>query len=341
MSREVLYEGPDLSAHNGNVDMKRVRDAGCRRVGLRAGYGKNNVDQKFTTNALACYHLGVNVVLYWFSYAYTVEMAAAEAEYAVAQAKKYWAKCPIAFDFEYDSVNYARKNGVAVTKALATDMAIAFLQRVKEKDYIPVIYTNRDYLQNYFDMEKIVEALGTVSVWYARYTSMLPEREEDIADIWQYTSKGRVPGVAGSVDMNRFYKDFSEGEMENVVPIHRVDKRNLNIQGFQAAANGDGYRDAEGNPLAEDGLDGPKTQYVRQQINLMAKKSGKGYVAGSTGHVVGWWQKRCNEILGHHRAVDRRYGPTTRRDTMTLQRRLNLKVDGVAGYNSIQAVFYH
>ena len=38
--KKVLYEGPDISKHNGNVDIKRVRDAGCKRIGIRAGYGK-------------------------------------------------------------------------------------------------------------------------------------------------------------------------------------------------------------------------------------------------------------------------------------------------------------
>ena len=199
MSKKALYEGPDISYHNRAVDIKRIRDAGCRRVGLRAGYGKNNVDQKFVPNAQACYNLDVDVLLYWFSYAYTAEMAAAEAEYAIAQARKYWKRCPIAFDFEYDSVNYARKNGIVVTKSLATDMAIAFLQRVKDAGYVPVIYTNRDYLRNYFDMERITAALGTVYVWYARYTSSLTAGEVDIPDIWQYTSTGRIAGDRKSV----------------------------------------------------------------------------------------------------------------------------------------------
>lgn len=337
MEKEILYEGPDISYHNWNVDIKRVRDAGCGRVGIRAGYGKNNVDQKYVVNALACYNLGVAVLLYWFSYACNVAMAVGEAGYAIAQAAKYWKRCPIAFDFEYDSVNYARKNGVAVTKALATDMAIAFLQRVEEAGYVPVIYTNRDYLRNYFDMDRIAAALGTVYVWYARYTSALPEGEKAIADVWQYSSTGRLAGVTGNVDMNRFYTDFSG----NTVPAEREARCNLNIKSFQAAANADGYRDADGKPLAEDGIDGPKTQYVRRQIALQAKKSGGRYVAGSTGAVVGWWQTRCNEILGHSQAVDKRYGPTSRTETMAVQRKLSLKVDGIAGYNSIQAAFYN
>lgn len=333
---KILYEGPDLSYHNGLVNIKRVRDAGYKRVGIRAGYGKNNVDQRFVANALACFNLGVRVLLYWFSYAYTVAMAAAEAGYAVAQARKYWGRCPIAFDFEYDSVNYARKNGVRITKQLATDMAIAFLRTVKDAGYIPVIYTNRDYLNNYFDMDRITAELGTVYVWYARYTSKLSATEIDMADIWQFTSSGSIPGITGKVDINKFYTDF-----EDDIPAEREEKMNINILDFQRAANLDGYRDADGKPLAEDGKDGPKTQYVRRQIALKAKKSGKTYITGSTGHVVGWWQRRCNEILSHNQKVDKKFGKTARADTILVQGRLSLVKDGIVGYNSIQAAFYN
>lgn len=337
MGKKVLCEGPDLSYHNGNVDIKRVRDAGYKRIGIRAGYGQNNVDQKYISNALACYNLCVSVLLYWFSYAYTVAMAVAEAGYAIAQAGKYWEGCPIAFDLEYDSVSYARKNGVRLTKQLITDMAIAFLKTVKDAGYIPVIYTNRDYLQNYFDMSRITAELGTVYVWYARYTSSLSAEEINMADIWQYTSSGSIPGISGKVDINRFYTNF----LDDVVKTDRVEKMNINILDFQRAANLDGFRDVDGNKLVEDGIDGPKTQYVRGKINLKAKKSGNTYITGSTGHVVEWWQRRCNEILGRNQAVDRKYGKTARADTIALQNRLNLKEDGIAGYNSIQAAFYN
>ena len=57
--KQALYKGPDISKHNGNVNIKRVRDAGYKRIGIRAGYGKNNVDEKFVSNALACFNLGV------------------------------------------------------------------------------------------------------------------------------------------------------------------------------------------------------------------------------------------------------------------------------------------
>lgn len=336
MSKSVKYEGPDLSYHNGVVNIKQIRDAGYKRIGLRAGYGKNNTDQKYATNALACYNLGVPVLLYWFSYAHSVAMAAAEGAYAVAHAYKYWNKCPIAFDLEYDSVNYARKNGVNITKALATDYAIAFLKEVKKHGYIPVIYTNKDYLDRYFDMNRITAELGKVYVWYARYKSSISESEINAADIWQYTSSGSIPGVSGKVDMNQFYTDFADERIEDK-PV----TCNINIQTFQRAANADGYRDQNGNALKEDGIDGPKTQYVRKQILLKAKRSGVVWKVGSTGYVVSWFQRRCNEILSSNNTVDGKFGKNSRKVTMELQKKLNLAVDGIAGYNTIQALFYN
>ena len=262
--KKALSKGPDISKHNGNVNIKKVRDAGYKPIGIRAGYGKNNVDEKYVSNALACFNLAVQVLLYWFSYAYTVAMAVAEAEFCITQAKKYWSKCPIAFDFEYDSVNYARKRGVNVTKQLATDMAIAFLQKVKAAGYLPVIYTNKDYLNKYFDMNRIVKALGKVYVWYARYTSSLSAAEIDLADIWQYTSSGSVPGISGKCDINIFYTDF---EMVSV-QAQREETCNINIQDFQKAANADGYRDEQGRKLAEDG----KTRkHVQDFLTLQAQ----------------------------------------------------------------------
>ena len=336
--KQALYKGPDISKHNGNVNIKRVRDAGYKRIGIRAGYGKNNVDEKYVSNALACFNLDVQVLLYWFSYAYTVDMAVAEAEFCIVQAKKYWTKCPIAFDFEYDSVNYARKKGVNVTKQLATDMAIAFLQKVKAAGYLPVIYTNKDYLNKYFDMNRIVKSLGKVYVWYARYTSSLSAAEIDLADIWQYTSSGSVPGISGKCDINIFYTDF---EMVSSIPAQREETCNINIQNFQKAANADGYRDEQGRKLTEDGKDGKNTRYVRQQICLQAKRFGLTYKVGSTGAVVKWWQRRCNEILGHDQDEDGKYGKDARKETIAVQGKLNLVKDGKVGYNSIQAVFYN
>lgn len=340
MSRTLRCEMPDLSVHNGAVNIKQIRDAGFPLVGLRAGYGKNNVDQKYVVNAEACHNLDVSPLIYWFSYALSAEMAAKEAEYAVAQAGKYWSRCPIAYDLEYDTVRYARTKGVSIDKQLATDMAIAFLQVVKDAGYIPVIYTNEDYMRNYFDLSAIIAAVGQVYIWYARYgLSSLPANRVEIADIWQYTSSGSIPGVSGKVDLNLVYADLYR---DTQTVEHTAAQRtcNINILNFQHAANADGYRDKSGKELKEDGKDGTNTQYVRRQITLRAKL-GFLKIERSTGEMVKWVQIRLNEILGAGLEITGEYDSATVKAVKEFQRQYNLTIDGVAGYNTLQALFYN
>lgn len=333
------YEGIDISAHNGNVNIKRVRDAGYKRVIIRAGYGKNNVDEKFVSNAQACVNLSEPAGIYWFSYAFNEEMAADEAVYAVAQAQKYWSKCPIAFDLEYDTISYARKRGVSIGKVQATAFAIAFLKVVISAGYIPLLYTNREYIQNYFDIPIMEEALGQhIHIWYARYTKSISAEEEKKCDIWQKTSKGKVDGVSGNVDINEFYTDF-----ETVLsPIAEENKTvsNINILEFQRAANLDGYTDQEGNRLKEDGIDGLKTQFVRKKVNLKIFYSQKGNHVFSKGALVEHWQVRLSE-MGYKVHVDGQYGPNTKQKTIEMQKDYELVADGVAGYNTLSTSFYH
>jgi hypothetical protein len=66
--------------------------------------------------------------VYWFSYARTEEMARKEAEHCLAAIKPYKLQFPVAFDFEYDSVNNAAINGVTITTELATAMCHAFCE---------------------------------------------------------------------------------------------------------------------------------------------------------------------------------------------------------------------
>ena len=335
-----MFLGVDISKHNGNVNIKKVRDAGYKAIVIRAGYGNNNTDQKFVPNTEACVNLGVNTGFYWFMYSTSEAGAAKEGKYAVEHAKKYFEKnVPIAADLEYDTVAYAAKRGVNITKNVATAYVIAFLKEVEKAGFIPVLYTNKDYMSRMFDVAKIRQALDTpLYVWYARYTSSLSSSEEAVVDVWQYSSKGSVDGISGNVDMNKFYTDIFK---KSVVSESRPATTNLFIKGFQVAANADGYRDQNGDKLVEDGIDGAKTQYVRKQINLKAKLTALGYRAGSTGNLVKWWESRMRDMGYYAGAIDGKYGPACRAATIAFQKAQNLKTDGIAGYNTISTSFYN
>lgn len=213
-----MLKGIDVSAWQGNIDWKAVKESGIGAVILRAGYGKDNYDQKYAPNAEALIELNIPAAIYWFSYAYTIDMARMEGRYAALAAQKKFGtrKIPVAFDFEYDSVSYAEKKGVHIDKATATAYAIAFLTAVKELGYTPMLYTSIGYLRNYFDFDAIKTAVPETLLWLAAWTATIPKAYKDMAVLWQYSSKGSVPGIRGNVDMDEVYTDFTPIKVESV-----------------------------------------------------------------------------------------------------------------------------
>lgn len=185
----------DVSYHQGNIDFKKVKASGIDGVIIRAGYGQNNIDKKFKTYIKAATDAGLLIGIYWFSYAYTVEMAKREAEYCLRAISGYDIKLPIFFDWEYDSMSYAGRNGVRPGKDLITEMNLAFCQIVKNSGRRAGYYFNLDYLRNYIDASK----LEGFYRWFARYTN----EEQTDCDLWQYSSSGRVEGISTNVDMNK------------------------------------------------------------------------------------------------------------------------------------------
>ena len=202
----MLKQGIDISAWQGNIDWDQVKNC-IEAIIVRAGYGKNNIDQKWVPNAEAVRDSSLDVGAYWFSYAYTADMAYMEGCYAANAVKNKFSdrQIPIAFDLEYDSVAYAAKKGVKIGRAEATLFAIRFLTAVKEFGYRPMLYTNIDYIRNYFDLGVIRAAIPDLLLWVACWGS---EPKDYNMAVWQYSSKGSVAGIIGNVDMDEVYGDM-------------------------------------------------------------------------------------------------------------------------------------
>ena len=247
----MTLKGVDVSYHQGHIDWKKVKNAGIQFAMLRAGYGRNNIDKQFHNNANGCRITGIPFGVYWFSYAYTVDMARQEARYCVAAIDQYEVQYPVCYDLEYDSISYARKNGVTIGKTLATKMAVAFCEEVEKAGYKAMNYANLDYARNMF---------GTVpyDLWFARYNAT-PGRS-DMA-MWQYTSSCSVPGIAGKVDMNYCYKDYV-GASAPVRAWVEYGDRGQDVRDLQTMLNQIGYN------LAVDGIFGVATDEAVRQFQI-------------------------------------------------------------------------
>ncbi|EHR1329315.1 SH3 domain-containing protein [Clostridium perfringens] len=198
-----MLKGIDVSEHQGRINWEQVKDH-VDFVMLRAGYGRNNIDKQFVRNISECNRLGIKVGIYWFSYAWNEEMARNEAKYVLEAIKPYKVDYPISFDLEYDTLNYAKKNGVTIGKRLATNMINAFCSTIENAGYKAMNYANLDFINNKFYQSEI-----NYPLWLAWYGVSEDKTKAYNPAMWQYSESGQVPGISGSsVDMNYCYEDF-------------------------------------------------------------------------------------------------------------------------------------
>ena len=191
--------GVDISKWNGKVDWEALKKANIQFVIIRAGYSTYYVDPYFKSNIENAIKNNMIVGVYWFSYAHSYQGAKLEADKCYRTIKPYKdkIKLPVFFDFEYDSVNVARKKGYHIKKKLASGMADTFCTTIKSKGLQAGIYTNIDYANNYFSKE----VLAKYHTWIAQWTSTCTYKDQYI--IWQCTDSFRVNGK--KFDLNRLY----------------------------------------------------------------------------------------------------------------------------------------
>lgn len=185
----------DVSEHQGVIDWTKVKAGGINYAIIRAGYGKGNSDKHFVQNISGALKAGIKVGAYWFMYSYTDAMASAEADFCIKALAPWKSKLTLGVyaDWEYDSMNYAKKNKVTPSKSLITSMNKVFCEKVKAAGYKPGVYYNYDYKKNHLDLSKL-----PYMNWYAldksnsKFTSV---------SIQQYGTEA-VSGISGKVDMN-------------------------------------------------------------------------------------------------------------------------------------------
>ena len=153
--------GIDVSTHNGTLDWAALKKAGVAFAIIRTGYGTSHTDSEFARNMEGAIANGIPVGVYHFSYALDAAGAKREAEYVAKLLEPYKDKIalPVLFDFEYDTVSYAQKQGVTLGKTAFNAHAVAFCEAIKAAGYTPGVYYNLDYYTRMADPAKLEERL--------------------------------------------------------------------------------------------------------------------------------------------------------------------------------------
>lgn len=205
--KQTSYVGVDVSKFQDYIDFVKVKKAGVDFVMLRAGargYGTGQliVDEYFSDNLKRATDAGLEVGVYFYSQAITQEEAVEEANLVLENLGDYNLSYPIAFDMELITNDTARTD--SLSRSERTNITKAFLDTVKAAGYKTMIYGNKEWLIKEIDMSK----LTAYDVWLAQ-SADIPDYPYKFT-MWQYSTQGSVDGIAGLVNLNISFIDYSE-----------------------------------------------------------------------------------------------------------------------------------
>lgn len=210
-------KGIDVSSFQGKPDWTKVSNSGVKFAILRI-HQKSGIDTSFEHNYKGCKSNGILIGGYKYSYALTPAQAIDEAENVISVLGGRGLDFPIFYDLEWSQQRSLGKQAVE-------NIAVAFLTRIKKAGYKVGIYCNLDWYNSVLS-----DVLKQYDCWIARYPasdngSVQERLRPNVGVGWQYSSKGKVNGINGNVDMNVFYTDYrTEQKGETTVSKTKLQK---------------------------------------------------------------------------------------------------------------------
>lgn len=274
----------DVSAHQGVIDWEKVKPHIDGAI-LRCGYGmdqKYQDDSTFKRNADECTRLGIPFGVYIYSYADSNERIRSEAAHVLRLIKGYKLSYPVYLDLE----EYDTRNG-------AVERANIFGDIIEEAGYWCGIYANLHWWNNY------LKGLDRFTKWVAQWGVKQCQYKGSDLDMWQYTEKGKIEGIAANVDINECYRDFPAEISGDTKPTVKPEPSPVQ----PAPATKDFTISLD---IARKGDEGDQVKALQQL--LIANKCS-----------CGQW------------GADGKFGSSTESAVMLYQNRHNLQVDGEAG----------
>lgn len=187
--------GIDVSQWQGEIDWEKVKNAGAEfaiiRLGYQKGYDKENaLDPYFIKNIEGAKKNGLDVGIYFYSYAKTKKEAEEQANFIADNLKGYEIDLPIAFDWESWS-SFVKCN---MSFYDINQVAKTYEKILNDRGYKASLYGSKNYLQRVWNVDEFE------NVWLAHYT------EETDYDkkyyLWQMCNTGRIDGIDGDVDID-------------------------------------------------------------------------------------------------------------------------------------------
>lgn len=200
---EPPYRYLDVSRYQGKITLdgwRKVKEAGYKGAMLKTVSTNHKlskradglyIDPTFETNYRNAKAAGLDVGVYYYTYATSEAMA--DAELALVRQAVYGKELtmPLAVDVEENKLK-------PMSTLDLTNLTAYALEQVEKMGFYAQLYTYTHYSNMELDMGRLANRWD---VWLADYTGKTP-KVDYIYHAHQHTSKGAVPGISGNVDLN-------------------------------------------------------------------------------------------------------------------------------------------
>lgn len=194
------YRYIDVSRYQGTIDWAQVAAAGYKGVMLKTVSTNRKlskradglyIDPTFERNYAGARAAGLDVGVYYYTYATSEAMADAELALVREAVRGKELTMPVCVDVE--------ENKLKPLSTLDLTNVVAYaLEKVEAMGFYAQLYTYTNYSNMELDMGRLANRWD---VWLSDTTGHTPAVGYHY-NAHQHTSEGRVPGISGNVDLN-------------------------------------------------------------------------------------------------------------------------------------------
>lgn len=192
-SSDEIYQGIDVSEWQGSINFEEVKRAGIDIVYIKASEGTDYIDHYFEANYMGARESGLQIGFYHYLTARNVEEAEEQARFFARVISSKEVDCKLAMDFEsFGDLSIQEINNIS-------EAFLATLEEISGEEV--VIYSDASNARDIFE-----RSLAVYPIWVAEYFVQEPF-DNGKWETWvgfQYTDRGRIAGISGSVDRDEF-----------------------------------------------------------------------------------------------------------------------------------------
>ena len=208
----------DISEHNGNIDFKKLKQAGIDTCIIRIGWigNKENhtIDKKFEEYYKEARKNGFKIGFYVYSYCKNSSTVLSGSEWVKRQLNGKYIDLPVFIDLEDNTIKNLGKEEL-------TSHATIFCNYLLKHNIKKVgVYASLDWFKNKLDINKLLD----YKIWLAEWTKKENHSFKYRVDLWQYTSDGHVSGILGRVDLNKCLCNCVENVDNSVENVEKGQK---------------------------------------------------------------------------------------------------------------------